>query len=123
MTQDFPSVTIDVGHAGDYIAKVDAKICRIKETFCKIKLGLPWKLPMGLIEGLVAYAVSRINIPRTTALSENVCPRVLFTSLPANYKKELQVAFGDYVEAYEGIDNAEHCIPLVMLLGHGYYGK
>ncbi len=62
MTQDFPSVTIDVGHEGDYIAKVDAKICRIKETFCKIKLGLPWKLPMGLIEGLVAYAVSHINI-------------------------------------------------------------
>jgi hypothetical protein len=33
MTQDFPGVEIDVGGAGDYIAKVDAKIRRIKETY------------------------------------------------------------------------------------------
>ncbi len=38
-------------------------------------------------------------------LSENVCPRVLFTGIPVDYKKEFQVAFGDYVEAYKGTDN------------------
>jgi uncharacterized protein (UPF0212 family) len=32
MTQDFPGVAIDVGGANDYVAKVDAKIRRIKET-------------------------------------------------------------------------------------------
>jgi hypothetical protein len=42
---------------------------------------------------------------RTMSLSENVCPRVLFTGIPVDYKKELLVAFGDYVEAYEGTDN------------------
>jgi hypothetical protein len=30
---------------------------------------------------------------------ENVCPRVLFTGAPVDYKKEQQVAFGDYEEA------------------------
>jgi len=70
-----------------------------------VKLGLPWKLPKVLVKDLVAYVVSRLNIRRTTALSENVCPRVLFTGAPVDYKKELQVAFGDYVEAYEGTDN------------------
>jgi hypothetical protein len=30
---------------------------------------------------------------------------VLFTGIPVDYKKELLVAFGDYVEAYEGTDN------------------
>ncbi len=49
--------------------------------------------------------MSRINIWRTTALTENVCPWVLFTGIPVNYKKELQLAFGDYVEAYEGTYN------------------
>jgi hypothetical protein len=105
MTQDFPGVAIDVGGANDYVAKVDAKICRIKETYRNVKLGLPWKLPKVLVKDLIAYVVSRLNIRRTTALSENVSPRVLFIGTPVDYKKELQVAFGDYVEAYEGTDN------------------
>jgi hypothetical protein len=70
-----------------------------------VKLGLPWKLPKVLVKDLVAYVVSRRNICRTTALSENVSPRVLFTGAPVDYKKELQVAFGDYVEEYEGMDD------------------
>lgn len=42
MTQDFPGVEIDVGGAADFMAKVDAKIGRIKETYKKVKHGLPW---------------------------------------------------------------------------------
>jgi hypothetical protein len=94
MTQEFPGTEIDVGGAGDYVAKVDVKIRRIKETARKVKAGLPWELPKQLIKDLITYAVSRINIPRTTALGENICPR------------ELQLAFGGYVEAYEGTRNA-----------------
>ena len=105
MTQDFPGVEIDVGGAGDYVAKVDAKIRRIKETYRKVKAGLPWELPEQLVEDLVAYVTSRVNIRRTTALAENICPRVLFTGIPVDYKKELTYAFGDYVEAYEGTTN------------------
>jgi len=57
------------------------------------------------VKDLVAYVVSRLNIRRTMALNENVCPRILFTGVPVDYKKELQVASRDYVEAYEGMDN------------------
>jgi hypothetical protein len=105
MTQDFPGITTDVGGMGDYVAKVDAKIRRVKDTYRKVKLGLPWKLPAILVKDLVAYAVSHLNICRTTSLSENICPRVLFTGVLVDYKKELLLAFGDYVEAYEGTDN------------------
>jgi len=118
MTQDFPGVAIDVGGANDYVAKVDAKIRRIKETYRNVKLGLPWKLPKVLVKDLVAYVVSRLNIRRTTALSENVCPRVLFTGAPVDYKKELQVAFGDYVEAYEGMDNTSRARSAVCIALH-----
>jgi hypothetical protein len=104
MMQDFPGVEIDVGGAGDYVAKVDAKICRIKETYHKVKHGLPWKLPKRFVSDLVGYAVSRLNIRRTQALSGNTCPRVLFTGIPVPYS-ELSMAFGDYVEVYEGTDN------------------
>jgi hypothetical protein len=105
MTQDFPGMEIDIGGAGDYVAKVDAKIRRIKETYRSVKSGLKWDLPRSLIEDLVAYSVPRMNIRRTNALAESVCPRVLFAGIPVNYKKELVLAFGDYVEAYEGTDN------------------
>jgi hypothetical protein len=105
MTQDFPGVEIDVGGAGDYVSKADAKIRRIKETYRKVKSGLVWELPGQLIGDLVAYFVSRLNIKRTTALAENVCPWVLFTGVPIDYKKELTYAFSDYVEAYKGTTN------------------
>jgi hypothetical protein len=105
MTQDFPEVAIHVAGAGDYLAKADAKKSRIKEMYRNVKLGLPWKLPKVLVKNLIAYVVSRLNICRTTALSENICPRVLFTGAPVDSRKELQVAFGDYIEAYEGTDN------------------
>ncbi len=101
MTQDFPGVEIDIGGAGDYVAKVDAKIRHIKETYMSVKSGLMWDLPRSLIGDLVAYAVSRMNIRRTNTLAESICPRVLFTGIPVDYKKELLLAFGDYVEAYE----------------------
>ncbi len=81
LTGSFPEVVIDVGGAGDYIAKVDAKICRIKEIYRSVKAGLKWKLPPTMMKDLVAYAVSRINICRTTAINLNVCPRVLFMGM------------------------------------------
>jgi hypothetical protein len=31
MVGQFPGVVIDIGGAGDYVSKVDAKICHIKE--------------------------------------------------------------------------------------------
>jgi len=105
MTQEFPGTDIDIGRANDHVAKVDANIRRIKEMARKVKAGLPWELPGQLFKDLVTYAMSRINIRRTTALSENVCPRVLFMGMPIDYKKELQLAFGDYVEVYKGTTN------------------
>jgi hypothetical protein len=105
MTRNFPGVAIDVGGMGDYVAKADAKIQRIKYTYRKVKLGLPWKLPAIPVKDLVAYTVSSLNIRCTTSLNENICPRVLFTGVPVDYKKELLLAFGDYVEAYEGTNN------------------
>jgi hypothetical protein len=105
MTQEFPGMEIDVGGANDHVAKVDAKIRRIKETARKVKARLPWELPGQLFKDLVTYAVSRMNLGRTTALSGNVCPRVLFMGMPIDYKRELLLAYGDYVEAYKGTTN------------------
>ncbi len=61
---------IDIGRAGDYVPKVDQKIRRIKELYHAVKSDLPWNLPKGLRKDLVAYAVARLNIRRTTARTQ-----------------------------------------------------
>lgn len=78
---------------------------------------MPWELPKATVKDLVAYSVAHLNIRRTTALTENVCPKVLFTGIKINYKKELELAFGDYCEVYDGTDNtsASRSIPCVAL--------
>ena len=97
--------------------KVDAKIRRIKEVYRSVKSGLQWKSPNTLVKDLVAYAVARLNIFRTTALTQNVCPKVLFTGVKINYKKELELGFGDYCEVYDGTDNTSkiRSIPCIAL--------
>ena len=61
--------------------------------------------------------MARLNIFRTTALTQNVSPKVLFTGLKVNYKKELELAFGDYCEVYDGRDNTSksRSIPCIAL--------
>jgi hypothetical protein len=58
LTMQCPGVVIDIGGAGDYISKVDAKIRRIKELYRSMKSGLPWKLPPSLKKDFIAYAVA-----------------------------------------------------------------
>jgi hypothetical protein len=89
----------------------------VNELYRSVKAGLKWKLPPTLVKDLVAYAVSRINIRRTTAINLNVCSRVLFTGMRVNYKKELELAFGDYVEVYDGMENTSNSrsIPCIAL--------
>jgi len=105
MPRDFPGVEVDVGSARDYVPKVDAKIRPLKEVHRAVKSGLQWQLPGSLVKDLVAYAVSRVNIQRTSVLSENIAPQVALTGMAVQYQKELRFVFGDYIEAHEGTDN------------------
>jgi hypothetical protein len=101
----FEGVSVDVAGAGDFVPKVDAKIRRIKERYRSMKAGLKWKIPPILIQDLVAYVVTRINSKRSAAINLNVAPKVLFTGMRMDFKKEFCLAFGDYCEVYDGTDN------------------
>jgi hypothetical protein len=93
-----PGVEIDVCGAGDHLDKIDAKIRRIKESIRSVHADLPWELPNSMVSDLVTYCNSRINLRRASSDSTKVSPRVAFTGRKPNYKKELGLAFGDYVE-------------------------
>ncbi len=117
LVRQVPGVVIDIGGAGDYVSKVDAKIQCMKELYRSVKASLLWKLPKALVKDLVAYAVARINIQHMSAINRNVCPKVLFTGLKINYKKELELGFSDYSEVYDGTDNTSksRMIPCIAL--------
>jgi hypothetical protein len=106
---------IDIGGAGDYVPKVDQKIRRIKELYRSVKSDLPWNFPKSMRKDLVAYAVARLNIRRTTALTQNYSPAYLFTGAKVNFKKQLLLAFGDYCEVYDKIDNTSRSQTLPCL--------
>jgi hypothetical protein len=113
----FEGVSIDVGGAGDFVPKVDAKIRRIKERYRSVKAGLKWQIPPVLIKDLVAYMVTGINSERSAAINLNVAPKVLFTGMRMDFKKEFCLAFGDYCEVYDGTDNTAKArsIPCIAL--------
>ncbi len=117
LSTKFENVVIDTGGAGDYVPKVDIQIQRIKEIVRGVKATLPWKLPPILLRDLVAFAVSRINIKRSTAVNSNVCARVRFTGIKPYYRKELSLGFGDYCEVYDGTNNTSkrRTVPCIAL--------
>ncbi len=113
----FPGVVVDPCGAGDYVPKIDIRIRCLKEMYRAVKAGLPWVLPRSRVKDLMMYCVSRINLRRTSALDGTVCPKVLFTGIKPNYRKELSLAFGDYVEEHVDTDNTsrERSVPCIAL--------
>ena len=113
-------VEIDVAGAGDHLDKIDSKIRRLKEMIRSIHAGLPWDLPDANVKDLVRYANSRMNLRRPSTNGSTVAPRVALTGIKPNFKKELALAFGDYVECYDPKvksndaeqDRTEPCIAL-----------
>jgi len=88
---------------------VDTKICRLKELMRSVMAGLPYPLPRDRIKDLVTYAVSRTNLKASTELESNVCPRVRLTRHKSDFKSELSLAIGDYVEAYNEVRDRNAC--------------
>lgn len=111
-TATFPSTVIYAGGASDYIGKVYTRIRHIKHVNRGVNANLQWKLPPSLVKDSFVYIVSGINIHRTMAIKQNVCPRVLLMGMMINFKKEMELAFGVYTEAYDGTDSIHSIIPM-----------
>jgi hypothetical protein len=97
----YPGVEIDSCGAGDHFNKVDIRIRRIKELIRAVLVDLPYTLPRDRIKDLVTYAVSRINMRSTKALTDEASPRVRLTGFRPDFKHEFGLAFGDYAEVFD----------------------
>jgi len=94
-----PGVEIQPTGAGDHLPKLDIRIRRLKEMCRAVLNAIDYKLPLSLVNQLVTFCVSRINVQTTSSLTSNWCPRVRLTGRKVDFKKEYSLTFGDYVEA------------------------
>jgi len=98
----FPGLEIDVGGAGDHLAKLDIRVRRVKELIRGAIATLPYKLPKSLLKDLVTYSVTRLNTRRTSSsLIDSSSPRVRFTGRKIP-NSEFELKFGDYCEVKVG---------------------
>jgi hypothetical protein len=102
LVMQFENVVIDIGGVQDYVPIVDVKITRMKEIYRSIRLTLKWNLPSLLVQDLVAFAISHMNMHRTMTINLNVAPRVLFTGLKRGFEKELSLCLGTIVKFMMG---------------------
>jgi hypothetical protein len=70
-----------------------------------------------MMEDLVAYSISTINIQRMLAINQNVALRVLFQGMRVDFWKELCLHFGGHCEVYNGMDNMSRSrsVPCIVL--------
>jgi len=71
----------------------------LKEIERSVICGLYFLLPESLVDDLITYCVSRLNIRSTASLMGHESPRVRLTGRPVDYKLEFKLSSGDYVEA------------------------
>ena len=82
-----------------HVATVERKIRHIKEIARGYICTLPYKLPLSLLPWLIKYSTYCTNIIPSSTNEEFVSPREMFTGRKLDYKKDLRLKFGEYIQA------------------------
>ena len=94
-------IVVDVAGAGEHVKVIERAIREIKERCRAILSALPYCLPTVLMQWLIFFVISRINLTPSTLYSHNVSPRELLTGIRPSFDRDLRVSFGEYVEVHE----------------------
>ena len=95
-----PGLVVNPTGPNQHVPVVEAKIKLIKTKVRGIAASLPYQLSTLLWVYLVMFAVSRINILPTSVHEGTVSPREMFCGRKLDYKRDLRIGFGVYVQAY-----------------------
>jgi hypothetical protein len=87
---------IDVSGAGDFVLKVDINGKRSAQESL----------------GSFTMETAAITIARHGCPTQNFCPKVLLMGLDVDNRKEHRLAFGDYCEVFDGLDNMARTVPM-----------
>jgi hypothetical protein len=91
-------VMLNPAGPGQHVPLIERKIRQVKERVRAILSVLPYSLPRQLLEYLVDYAVSRINVTVTSSRDDNLTPREAFLGRKLDYVRDLRVSFGEYAQ-------------------------
>jgi len=103
--QSESTVPLNPAGAGSHVPKIERKIREIKEYCRAILHSLPYDLPGALIQYLVYFAVSRINLVPHVNGPSSVPPREAFLGIKTDFNKDIRFGFGDYVQATDMYSN------------------
>lgn len=84
--------------AQQHVPAIEVRIRLVKERVRAILNSLPFKLPRKLVPQLVMFAVSRINLMPSNVRVDSTSPREMFLGRKTDYKKDIRIGFGDYVQ-------------------------
>ena len=93
-------IRVNPSGAGQHVPVVERKIRQIKERVRAVVNTLPYTVPESLMRYLVLFCVSRINMLPSSTRVDRTSPRELFTGRKVDYKRDLRVGFGEYVQAF-----------------------
>ena len=94
------SITINISGPGQHVPTIERKIRQVKERVRIILHSLPYTLAGFLLVYLVYYAVSRINMFKTTVKMDKTSPAETFTGRKIDFIKDLRFEFGEYVQMF-----------------------
>jgi len=83
-----------------HVPIVENKIRQIKERVRAILSTLFYKLASFLLKWLVLYCVNRLNMCPSSTRVDSTSPRELFLQRKVDYKRDLRISFGDYVQTH-----------------------
>jgi hypothetical protein len=105
MTSENRRVSIE-SVVGQHVAVIESRIRRIKERIRAHISVLPFRLTKRSMAWLVTFVVYRYNCLPIGDETDGITPRHRFTGNKPDYKKDLSLGFGDYVQALVPSNNS-----------------
>ena len=93
-----------------HVPAIERAVRLVKERVRSILCGLPYTLPSSYLSHLVSYAVRVINMVPGRQSTDNLSPREKLKGKKLDFKRDLRVEFGQYVQAKtpNKISNSTH---------------
>ena len=97
-------IAVNPTGAGQHVHAVERKIRTIKERVRAHLNVLPFKLPRFLLMFLVLFCVFTLNMLPSNLRADPISPRETMRGIKTDFKRDLRVSFGEYVQVHEPSD-------------------
>ena len=100
-------IKVNPSSAGKHVPVIENDIKTLKSRVRTHIHALPFNLCSLLLVWLVLYCVSTLNMEPSSTNLDDFSPREVFLHRGVNYKRDIRVGFGDYVQVQVPLDDHE----------------